>query len=77
MLRHLYPGGDAPESTGQMASWAPEQVWVKCCEKCLSRPGMRIVLSDLPVCNLVILPGYCGCLLIGNCVIYESNDFRN
>jgi len=39
MLRHLYPGGDTPESTGQVAGWALEQVLVRC-EKCSSRPVM-------------------------------------
>jgi len=77
MHRHLYPWGVTPKSTGRVAGWAPEQIWVRCYEKRSNRPGMRTVISDLSVCNQIILTGYCGCLLVGNCVIYESSDFRN
>jgi hypothetical protein len=37
---------------------------------------MRTVISELSFYNQVILPGYSGCLLVGNCVIYEEERFQ-
>lgn len=72
----LSQGRETQKSNGKEVGWALEQVWVRCCAKCLSRPGMRTVISELSFYNQVILPGYSGCLLVGNCVIYEEERFQ-